>query len=216
MTMRNTDLDEKPNHGHYAACRNKMAIIDRYYKRCFLFTAAISLLLIILTWMTFRFSIISVFPNIVGDRTDLSANLVQTLIILVLPVLDLLACGKYKIFNVILLFIYGAMFFTSGFSKNASDIFSFLAGAVGGFSHIKAINRFLDYRQLSHTEGFPFFDELLQSREDNSEYVSDYGKKTPSAVMDSPDPVPLPQAEEVPPEETQNEKSEKKVTMDEI
>lgn len=170
--MINTKLTELPGHGHYAACADRMHSIDRFCRKQCGYTLAASILMLILTWCTVRLSVISIIPNLIGDRASLAANFVQTLLILSVAGFSVLSVYRYKIFSVVLFIIYAAMFAVSCFSYDPSSYFSIIIGFIGAIFSYKSIYAFLDYNQLQHTEGFPEFNERLAYQNENKEYVS--------------------------------------------
>lgn len=185
----NEELAEKPEHGHYPVCLGRLNAINAYCRRSFFYTAAVCLLMIILTIFTIRFNVISWLPNLIGDGTTVGANLVQTLLLLAMAGMSALAVGKYKFFNMLLFVIYLTMAFSCFFTNYFFDVLSFFIGAVGAALTFKSFSAFLDYRQLSQTEGFPFFNKRLAEQEENSEYVSRYGENITGCkdkVMDEP------------------------------
>lgn len=169
--MFNPELTELPEHGHYSACRGRMTEIDAYCRRCFACTAIICTAMIVLTWMTLRFSVISLIPNLIGDGSNPAGNLIQTLILLGIIVMSGLSTGKYKIFNAVIFLLYCAMLICCAFSRNPGDIFTSLFSIAGIIFTFRSIKVFLDYRQLSRTEGFPDFNERLTYQEEHREYT---------------------------------------------
>lgn len=175
--MINTKLTELPNHGHYTVCAGRMYEIKRTGKLCFGASAVICVLLLILTWLTFRFSIISMIPNLIGDGGDPAANMVQTLIVLAMLLLACMGTGKYKICHVLLFVLYCAMLISCAFSRNASDVFTVILSLAGIIFSWKIPMACFDYNQLRLTEGFPDFNERLTYQNEHSEYEALHGCK---------------------------------------
>lgn len=173
--MENTKLSELPDHGHYAACCDRMLSIDRFSRRLCGYTCAACVLMLILTWCTIRLSVISVIPNLLGDRAAILPNMVQSLIILAMAGASILSVYRYKLCSVILFLIYAAMFFAGLFSHDIiTAYFSFIIGFGGTAFSFKSVSVFFDYKQLEKTEGFPEFSQRLTFQNEHREFVSDY------------------------------------------
>lgn len=169
--MINEKLLEKPDHGHYSVCLFRMNTIESYCRRCFFYTAAVCVLMLVLTIFTLRFNIISLIPNLFGDGTTVAANFVQSAILIGIVIIAGMATGSYKIFSVIIFLLYASMTVSCVFTDNFSDIFTFPIGAIGSALTFRSLGYYLDYVQLSGTEGFPLFNERLAEQEENSEYT---------------------------------------------
>lgn len=175
--MINTELKELPNHGHYPVCLDRMCSIDAFCRKQSGFTLAASFLMIILTWFTVRFPVISSIPNLIGDSTEAVPNIVQTLLILAMALFSVMAVLKYKIFSVVLLVIYAAMFIFGCVSYEPMAYFSIIIGFIGTIFSFKSVGFYLDYKQLCQTEGFPDFNERLTYQNEHGKYVSRFEKK---------------------------------------
>lgn len=175
---KNEQLYEKPNHEHYMACRTRKLQIDRFSRKvfvCMLIEAVVLLFMFIFgLWL----SALSWIPSLCGEPFTIANIAVHSVEIILLPVFAIIGCGKYKICDLILfgincLIVIGCFF---GGLKTVNT-FPFLIGITGTILTYPSINAYLDYNQLMQTEGFPQFNNLLASAEDNPEFVSDYSKQ---------------------------------------
>ncbi|MBE6862697.1 MAG: hypothetical protein E7497_07375 [Ruminococcus sp.] len=171
----NTDrFAEQPGHAHYTACSGRMVEIDRFSRRCCGFTLIACGLMFITTWMTFRYGIISIIPNLIGDRSSLGANAFQSLLIILIAAAAVLGAVKYRFMTVLLFALYAAMFVSTCISTVAHEIFTVPVSLAGVFFTYKAPFMYRDYRILCKTEGFPHFNERLAYQEENREYKATY------------------------------------------
>ena len=192
----NEELLEQPDHAHYPACLGRLTAIKAYCSRSFYFSAFSGFFMGVLTLFGVRFSLISFIPDLIGDPTVIISDIVQHIIIIGIAVMAGFSVGKFKIFSPILFALYALMAIISVFT---SDIISFVIGAAGGAFNYKCLSVYFDYKQLSQTEGFPFFNKRLAEQEENSEYVSKYGNKN---IQSAPEPMEAPEPDIVQPEFT--------------
>lgn len=186
----NEELAEKPDHAHYPVCLSRKLEIEAFCQKCFFYTLLACLLMIILTMFTVRFNIISLIPNLIGDGTMVGANFVQVLILLSMIGMAGLAVGKYKFLNIILFLIYFAMAVSCFFNMKFSNFFTMPIGLFGIALTFKSFGAYCDYKQLSKTEGFPFFNERLAEQTENSSYKSRYEEEYHQTVKKE---MPVPQ-----------------------
>lgn len=149
--------------------------------------------MIILTWMTFRLCFISIIPNMIGDRTSVYGNIAQTLILIMMALMSALAYGKYKFLSIILFVIYSCMFIGCFFSFSSHDVFTIIISIGGIATTYRSVEVTLDYKQLTQTEGFPYFNIRLVEQEENSTYIPTYEKAYYSSGkkdMDSSENLP--------------------------
>lgn len=170
----NEKYAERPEHGHYTACLERMIEIKDICEKCFYYTTAVCVLMMIFTMLTVRLSVISWIPNMIGDGTSLASGFVQFIILFSLIGMSALAVGKYKFFNVILFVIYTLMALSCFYSGKAIDSITMLFGTGGAFFTFRSYSVMCDYRQLTNTEGFPHFNMRLAEQLENREYVAQY------------------------------------------
>lgn len=171
----NENLKEKPQHGHYTACLSRLQVIERFSKKILWFTIAESVVLFFFTVADIWMSALSFIPSLFDDPLYI---FVQTAEIILLDVLAFTACSKYKISSVIL-FIVHCLIIIGCFAGGIRTLntFPFLIGIIGAVVNYPSISAFLDYRQLTQTEGFPQFSLVLADADDNPEFISDYGEE---------------------------------------
>lgn len=193
MFLRNPDIEEKENHGHYGSCLDRMKQIDRLSRKCFVYAAVSGIVMLFLTWMTFRMKVISFIPELIGDRASLAANSVQSLIIIAMAAAAFAAVVRYKIFDLLLFVIYSAMFILGAVSHSPDDILTLIIGVGGIIVSYKAPLLFLDSIQLKNTEGYPHFNERVTYQNEHKEFISRYEEEyhnNKTAEMSEAEAVP--------------------------
>lgn len=167
---------EKPEHKHYPVCLGRMNTIKAYGTKCFFYTMAVCFFMGVLTVFGMRFNIISFIPNLIGEPADVTANIVQGVILVGITVMSAFAAGRMKVFGVLLNVLYILMMLSCLFTNQRSDVFTFFIGAVGTAFTFRATGYWLDYQVLSQTEGFPLFNERLADQDEVSEYEEYYSR----------------------------------------
>ena len=80
MTHTNPKLKELPDHKHYAACLNRKLEIDDYCQKLFVQVCIYCVMMLLLTFFTVRFTVISWIPSLFGSSTELLPFFTQILI----------------------------------------------------------------------------------------------------------------------------------------
>lgn len=179
--MENVKINELPNHEHYPYCLTRMNEIKRFCVRLCGYTCVACGLMIVLSLVGINIGIISFLPTMLKDAFFMFSVFLQICIILLIALFSFLAL-KYKIFCLILMFIYIGMFISGCASKDFVSAFFTVALGLGGiiFSY-KSIFVLSDFKQLSMTEGFPQFNTRLTYQTEHSEYVPYHvNRKRPS------------------------------------
>lgn len=193
--MINTRLTELPEHGHYIACSDRMCSIDRFCRRLCGYTCFVCIVMLVLTWCTIRIGVISIIPNMLGERSDLLPNFFQSLLIIMMAAFSFLSYFRYKIFSVFLFLIYAAMLVAGLFSNEiTSHHFSIIIGLGGVIFSYNSFFVYSDYKQLQLTEGFPDFSKRLTFQNQHSEYVPEYKNRyhgSRSTEMSEPEPLKM-------------------------
>ena len=162
----NEDLEEKPDHLHYPACLGRMNEIRKQSFEIFVYTAIVFFVFGIFSIVGIKFNMFAVIPDLLFDEDGTKIAFFQIFEFIIVTVISLLGCTKYKIFDVIIMLMYVLMVILSIFSKyNSADPVVFLAGAGGLWKSIGSLRIWNDYEQLSQTEGFPIFSLILTEQE---------------------------------------------------
>lgn len=168
--MKNELLSELPGKEHYTVCCKRKKEIDRISKLIFVYTIISGAFMLLFTFLAFPVRALSWIPSIFGDSTSAGFIIIQCAEILIMAVLGFMNCLKFKISGIILFFIYSIMMiacFVGGIK--AVNSFSFIFAAAGVFVTFRSFTCYSDYKQLEQTEGFPYFNDLLDS--DNSAII---------------------------------------------
>lgn len=163
----NEELAEKPGHLHYPACLGRKMEIDKRSFQIFLYTALVSLIMIIFSIAGMRFTVPYVIPELICGGNDVGAAFIQAFEFLILGVLSLIGCTKYKIADFLVFLIYvlllGITILTKEYVTDAFVIIISIGGIVRSFT---AYSMMCDYEQLRNTEGFPIFSLILAEKEE--------------------------------------------------
>ncbi len=183
MTRTNPKLKELPDHKHYAACLNRKLEIDDYCQKLFVQVCIYCVMMLLLTFFTVRFTVISWIPSLFGSSTELLPFFTQILIVVGIGVLAGVNCSSHKICGVILFFIFLAMAFFGMIQMNLPNSASFIIGVAGVVASFRSIGVYFDYEQLKNTEGYPYFSQTIAYQEENSVYNKPY-RNSPQPVVD--------------------------------
>ena len=193
MTRFNKKLEEKPDHGHYAVCLSRKLDIDRNATQLLKYTLSMCIGMIICTIFMLRFAVISWIPSLLGESTEVAPLFTQLLIIALIALLAMLNCGRWKICGVILTGIFAAMviFGNIGLARedSSTDLITVLLGAFGIVRSFMSVPDYLDWKQLSETEGFPLFNIRFAVQNDNPDYVPVHTGEDASDQMSAPEQV---------------------------
>jgi len=184
----NPKLAELPDHKHYPACLSRKVAIQEKSQSLFIYTLAMGLILIMLSFFSLRFSVISWLPMLMGESTEVLPFFVQLLTIIMIIVIAALNYGKHKICGVVLFFIYAfmAVFGFINSDDNLPDIMTSTLGAFGTVRSITAFKDYTDWKQLVDTEGFPFFSVRVTEATENPNYQPQYTGAGAATNMSSP------------------------------
>lgn len=189
-------LLEKPDHGHYAACAERKTGIEEFSRNVFLYTAAVSVIFLFMTYCGIRIAAISWIPSLFGSPTEVPHLFSQTFELILFVLMSAIAYGKRKIFHIIIFAIYVVLTLASIFDGTMPDILTFIIGAVGTALTLPSIKVCSDYNHLRSVEGWPHFSitytESVEHPTYTSRYMSEY-RAAPAdkvSVPESSRPVP--------------------------
>lgn len=171
----NENLTELPEHAHYSVCLERKKQIDRLSSRIFIFSIITGIIMALMTFFGLPLSAVSLIPSLFGDKFNAYYLIFQWSEIILLAVIAGIGCGKYKVCQLVLFAVYCFIIigcFISGIKM--VDSIPFAIGTAGVIITYPSISAFLDYRQLSETEGFPYFSRIFAQHEDNPVYKSQY------------------------------------------
>lgn len=169
------ELEEKPYHGHYAACLARKTDIERRSSLIFGCTVVSGIALTIVSFAGWEMPVLSWIPSLINSSTVLFPICIQCAEIMGLSILAALGFGKNKSFNCILQLIYIVMTVASLFTGSMPGcFFSFVAGAAGAFLCRHAFKDASDYEALKKTEGYPHFSEHYAEYIEHPKYSSRY------------------------------------------
>ncbi|MBR5682870.1 MAG: hypothetical protein IKW96_06285 [Ruminococcus sp.] len=178
MSYKNPVLEEKPNHGHYPACLGRLEAITKQGTYLFLYSLVSSFCLSIISFTGNPLQVIGWIPILLGDSAEeltVGMSFFQMFLCWSLAVLGVLGSGKKKLFHVILFWIYLLMFLTPIFHMfSLFDAFTFIIGGLGVIYGYRAPKNYMDYQQLSETEGFPSFSIILAEHEEKKKRSMDF------------------------------------------
>lgn len=170
----NEELAEKPDHGHYPVCLGRKMEIDKLSFEIFAYTALSSLIMIIFSIMGMRFTVPYVLPELIFGSNDVACAFFQAFEFLLLAVVSLIGCTRYKVADVIVFMIYVVLFiFTFIKREYVWDAFIVIISAGGIFKSIGAYKMMCDSEQLRNTEGYPIFSLILAEKEEQKSSGAD-------------------------------------------
>jgi hypothetical protein len=165
----NPDIEEKPNHLHYPACLGRMQEIKKQSLEIFVYTAIVFLIFGVFSVAGVKFNVFAVIPDLLFDGHDLKVAFFQIIEFIIVTVVSLLGCTRYKVFDVIIMLMYALMVLLSVVCHyNSADPVVFIAGACGIWKSICSFRVWSDYEQLKQTEGFPIFSLILTEHEEKN------------------------------------------------
>lgn len=174
----NPMLEEKPDHGHYAACLSRKEEIDKYCNRAFIYTIVASLVLAFFTLCTIELPLLSFVPKLVGDVWDPFPIFIQIIELIGIAILAAAACTRKKVLLVALMIYYLSLIAASLISGSFPGIMAtFLLGIGGAAVTIKAPAYYRDYEQLTKTEGWPHFARWMTDAAKRPAYSYDEYRK---------------------------------------
>ncbi|MCM1132549.1 MAG: hypothetical protein NC340_03665 [Ruminococcus flavefaciens] len=174
----NENFAEQPNHAHYMACLKRKGEIDSFSRKVFFYTIAESAVFLVMIFFGLWLSALSWIPSLCGEPFTMPNITAYFAEIILIPVIALAGCGKYKICDIILFAVHCVIILGCFFGGlKTLNTFPLAIGVIGAVVTYPSISAYLDYRQLMQTEGFPQFNNLLAQAEDNPEFISDYSKE---------------------------------------
>lgn len=192
---KNEQLAEKPNHEHYMVCRARKAEIDRFSKKVFVYTSIECAVMICMTLAGINIGAFSWLPSLCGGGDPFNINyiILQSVEIMAMFIFGILGQVVNKIFDVIIFAVNCIIVISCLFAGIGSFyvFLPFVMGIVAILLTFPSINAYLDYCQLSETEGFPNFNDILAYAEDNAEYKSYYFERAKNKI-DEDEEMPIP------------------------
>lgn len=187
----NQEIEEKPNHLHYPACLGRMNEINKQSVDIFIYTAIVCFAMGVLSLVGLKYNIFAVIPDLLFDENGTKVAFFQIFEFLVMTVISLLGCTRYKIFDVIIMLIYALMILISIFFRDsAADPLVLMAGIGGIWKSHGSFSIYNDYEQLKQTEGFPVFsliltehDEKMQNSASQNALDNTLSKVDPSSAL---------------------------------
>lgn len=178
FNYKNPTLQEKPNHAHYPACLGRLETIRKQGTAFFIYSLISSLVLALMSLTAAPLQVVGWLPLLFGgSRTYLNEGLsfLQMFLCLGLGVLGFFGCTRRKVLHVILFVIYVLMFIAPIFYMfTLLDALTFIAGGLGVIYGYRAPASYLDYRQLSETEGFPVFSIILAESDEKKKRMDSF------------------------------------------
>lgn len=225
MSYKNPSLEEKPNHAHYPACLGRLEAITKQSTYLFLFSLVSSFCISIVSFSGNPLQVIGWIPILLGasvDEMSVGMSFLQMFIGWGLAALGVLGCGKNKIFHLILLWIYLMMFIIPIFHMfSLFDAFTFIIGGLGVVYGYRAPKNYLDYQQLSETEGFPTFSIILAEHNEKkkqsnnfNDWYDEINKKRRDSFSQAASPVSSPVHKQAPSVTPLRQEEIKQVTTD--
>ncbi|MBQ7026779.1 MAG: hypothetical protein IJN14_00065 [Ruminococcus sp.] len=185
----NNKLAAKPDHSHYPVCLGRLTTINDSCHKLFRDTIVVNGGLLILTLFGQYIPVISLISTLFGEPTEVIVMFIQVLLITGISVMTALGCGKNKFFNAIALLIYVMIAIGGLIHKDSvGGAASFLICTAVVIMNLKMFVYWLEYRQLSNTEGFPLFSERLTEYDENR--YNQNPRTTPSAPTTAPPTIP--------------------------
>lgn len=183
--MANEKLRVQPNHEHYTACCSRMTAIKKISLRIMIITLAASAFMIILSLFGVDLSVLSIIPGLFGDKYSALYFFAQCFELIVMAIISILGCMRYKICDVILFVIYALMVIYSFLTHMTPA--PMIIGGIGVIFSWQSISAMLDYNQLEETEGFPHFLVVLADKDDfRSQYEKQYHSSKMFATSEMP------------------------------
>lgn len=170
-----------PDRSHYTICSDRITCINELGKRMFYYTFIVALIVSAGSMFNIRFNILSLLSDLAVGRGNIGAsgvifsgalNILTSVFLIIMAVMGK---AKYKFCNVFLFCIYLAMTVASiiNFGDRSSDIITIGLGIVGIYIFFPSLQAWRDYRVISRTEGFPYFNERFASQLENPKYKSE-------------------------------------------
>lgn len=172
------DIEEKPDHGHYAACAGLKTDIERHCRDTFGYALIASIIMIIFTFAGTVFPVMSFIPSLVGDNYEVGFIFTQVTEFLVIILLAAFGYGERKRLNIVLLCIYLLVFIFSLFTGRAlGSALGAMYGACGAFITRRAFSDASYYDRLKATEGYPHFSHAYAAALEKPAYSSEYTRE---------------------------------------
>ena len=194
---KNPVIAEKPDHAHYPACLGRLEAINKKGFQLFLYTIAAGFGLAALSLLGHPLQVVGWLPALIEQNTEditVGMSFLQMFISISLVVMGGLGCGKRKLFHVILLAVYLLMFVCPMFWRfSYCDIMVMILGGGGVIFGSTAFSDFLDYSQLSKTEGFPQFSIILTEHDEKKAMRDNfnrwYSERQKTAAQQKPEDI---------------------------
>ena len=165
---KNPDLIEKPNHAHYPTCRGRLDAIKNISQQTLFYTLAVSGIMALLSLLAVPLHVVGWIPlmftlkDTAAFEMGFGFSMVQMLMCLLLSLVALIGCTRYKICTVIVFFVYALMLVFSAFVRlTMFDFVTLIIGGGGVFKSFGALKGYADFKQLRRTEGYPMFSAIL-------------------------------------------------------
>lgn len=177
------DIDERPDHGHYAACHGLKTEIETHCKDIFFYTLIASIILIFFTLGCTVFPVISFIPSLFGENYEVGFIFTQITELLLIVLVAAFGYGERKYLNEVLFCLYLLIFIFSLFTgRRLGSALGAIYGACGAFISRRAFSDYSFYKKLKETEGFPHFSityvESLSKPAFSSEYSREIYEKS--------------------------------------
>ncbi|MDE5946803.1 MAG: hypothetical protein K2G63_05840 [Oscillospiraceae bacterium] len=167
-----------PDRSHYTVCSDRITRINELGKTMFYYTFVVALIVSAGSMFNVRFNILSLLSDLAVGRGNVGAsgvifsgalNIITSLFLIIMAVMGK---AKYKFCNVFLFCIYLAMPVASiiNFGDRTSDIITIGLGIIGIYIYFPSLQAWRDYRVISRTEGFPYFNERFANQLENPKY----------------------------------------------
>lgn len=172
------DIEEKPDHGHYAACLGLKTDIEIRCKDIFFYTLISSIIMILFTFGCTVIPILSIIPSLLGESYEVGFIFLQTTELLLMILLAAFGYGEKKQLNALLFCIYALIFVFSLFTgRRLGSALGAIYGACGAFFTRKAFSDSGYYKKLRETEGFPHFSLTYAAAMEKPAFSSEYTRE---------------------------------------
>lgn len=172
------DIEEKPDHGHYAACSGLKIDIEKHCRDTFGYAVIANIIMIIFTFGGTVFPVMSFIPSLVGENYEVSFIFMQITEFLVMILLSAFGYGERKRLNIVVLCIYLLVFIFSLFTGRAlGSALGAMYGACGAFISRRAFSDASYYDKLKETEGYPHFSLTYVASLEKPAFSSEYTRE---------------------------------------
>ena len=188
---------EKENHAHYIACSSRLSDIENKARKRNTYTLVTSIIAGFFGAMSVRINGYSLLVDLCDKRKDvfidpdkyannivdlMASNLLTGVLTLIMAAFIILlgyvglTKSKAKITHILLFAFYCYMIVDSivHIGDRKTDIIAFGLGIVGVYLYYPAISEYLDFREISEAEGYPFFNLRLTEQNEHPDYEPDH------------------------------------------